>query len=127
MLGSCWIELGRWSEAEAAIVECSEIRERLFPAEGWANAQARSLLGTVRLGQGQLDQARSLLVESAERLLAATDVPAPRVGQPDRVAEAAERAAKLFDALDARDPGAGHAQSAATWRERARARSAASL
>lgn len=119
LVATCLLELGRSSEAEAPVLECQSIRERILPAGHWGLAHIHSLLGGVRLGQGRLDEARALLVESAEQLLAAKDLPAPRPGQPDRAADAAERAAKLLDALESREPGAGHSAQAAQWRERA--------
>ncbi len=122
VLGACQLELGRWNDAEGVIRECLEIRERLLPSSNWTRAYTRSLLGGALLGQQRIDEARTLLVESAEALAKASDAPAPRAGQADRVAESFERTARLFDELARQDPSGPHAAAAADWRARARER-----
>ncbi|MCY3003554.1 MAG: serine/threonine-protein kinase [Planctomycetota bacterium] len=122
VLGSCLLELQRWKEAEEVLRECLEIRERLLPAGNWARAYTRNLVGGALLGQLRVEEARELILESAAALAMANDVPASRPGQPDRVAESFERAARLLDELARLDPSGPHAAAAADWRTKAAAR-----
>ncbi|MCC7015414.1 MAG: serine/threonine protein kinase [Planctomycetes bacterium] len=124
-LASSLLELERWPEAEAVIAECAELRERLLPTDSWAQAHSRALLGTLRLRQERLDEALELLPPAAEVLLAAPELAALRPGQSDRAAEAAERAAAVFDALQRRSPSPEHASQAALWHGLAASRRAA--
>jgi tetratricopeptide (TPR) repeat protein len=122
VLAACLLELQRWREAEELLRECLEIRERLLPESNWTRAYTRNLLGGALLGQQRIDEARELILASAEVLANANDVPAPRPGQPDRVTESFERAARLCDELARLDPAGAHAAAAADWRARAAAR-----
>ncbi len=126
-LAAAALELKRWDEAESAARESLVLRERNPRESRWRIAYTRVLLGEAQLGQASaepaaLAPARATLIEAAEQLGAANDAPASRPGQADPRVEASERLARLFDALEALDSGAGHAERAQHWRARAQHR-----
>jgi serine/threonine protein kinase len=122
VLAVCRLELSDWPGAEAAARECAALREAQAGEPEWNRAYARVLAAAAVLGAGRESEGATLLASAGEQLAQAQDAPKPRPGQPDRVRAACERLSSCFEALHARDSAAGHAASAAQWRQRAEAR-----
>ena len=108
VLGLSLIQQGKWAEAEAILRECLAIREKVQPDE-WTTFNTRSLLGGSLLGQKKYAEAEPLIVSGYEGMKA-REAKIPPPGKP-RLAEAAERVVKLYEAWGKKDK-------AAEWRAR---------
>jgi hypothetical protein len=105
-LGNDLLKQARWAEAEPVLRECLAIRETARPNDLDAS-YARSLLGGALLGQGKYAEAEPLIIGGYEGLKARE----ARIRPPGplRLAEAAERVVRLYDAW-------GNPGQAAAWR-----------
>jgi hypothetical protein len=86
-----------WSEAEPVLRECLAIRATALP-DDWSRFNTMSQLGGALLGQGRCAEAEPLVVPGYEGLKArANRIPAQG---KHRLAEAAERVVRLYEAWD---------------------------
>jgi tetratricopeptide (TPR) repeat protein len=102
-LGSNLIRRSRWAEAEAILREGLAIRQEA-QADDWNTFDTRSLLGESLLGQKKLAEAEPLLLAGYEGLKA-REARIPPAGRP-RLAEAAERLIRLYEAWGKQDQAA---------------------
>ena len=110
------LDLADWVTAEQLLREVVTIREREQP-DAWTTWNAKSMLGAALLGQRKFAEAETVLVASAEQLVARAAAIPERVKQ--RVAEAVARVVALYEAWHAAEPGAGHAAKVGEWQRRA--------
>jgi serine/threonine protein kinase/tetratricopeptide (TPR) repeat protein len=99
----------RHAEAEKTLRECLSIRQKTQPEE-WTAFQAQSLIGATLLGQQKYAEAEPLLVAGYEGLEARKEQ-IPRFYVRYRLAEAAERIVRLYEA-------SGQTGKAAAWRSK---------
>jgi hypothetical protein len=100
------IQRGQWSATEPVLRECLAIREKSQPDE-WSTSNMRGALGGSLLGQKKFAEADPLIV-SRYGGTKAREVKIPRSGKR-RLAEAAERVVKVYEAWGKKDK-------AADWR-----------
>jgi tetratricopeptide (TPR) repeat protein len=105
-LGRALLRQEKYAEAEPLIRECLLMREKVF--NDWRLFETQSMLGGSLAGQGAFDEAEPLLLSGYEGMKSRENQ-RPELGKP-RLAEAAERLARFYDATD--DP-----DQAARWRE----------
>ena len=105
IMGASRLVAGQAKAAEAPLREALEIRQSALPADHWLLDNTRSLLGECLTEQGRLEQARPLVVDSAEALLAHKDAPL------QRRREAVERVIRFYESAD-QDSSAG------PWRDK---------
>ncbi|MEM9378529.1 MAG: serine/threonine-protein kinase [Planctomycetota bacterium] len=107
---------GSFAEAESEIARGIELLVEAETVEPWRFAAATSDLGLAIAGQGRHAEAEPLVLEGAEAGLDADAVPAEleRWGKPLGAALTA-RAARFYEGWDARAPGEGYDEEAATW------------
>jgi len=75
-------------------------------------------LGAAIAGQGRFDEAEPLLIESAWGMLEEDSVPAGELWLgKEPMSLAARRAVEYYEAWHTAEPGAGHDEQAAEWRE----------
>ena len=107
-LASSYITAGLFTRAEPILRECLAIRGRLLPDDWWT-FHTRSQLGGSLLGQKKFAEAEPFILQGYEGLKAReAKIPAP---SRKRLAEAAERVVKLYEAW-------GKPDKAAEWRRR---------
>ena len=95
---------GRFAEAEPLLYACLATRQKSLPAGHWSIAEAQSLLGAAKVGQGMFAQAEPVLLNAYKDI--ADNPQAPR-----RVAdEARARVVSLYDSW-------GKADEAEAWRQ----------
>jgi serine/threonine protein kinase/tetratricopeptide (TPR) repeat protein len=107
-LGSCLLKQEKWGEAEAVLRECIRIRESKV-TDDWTRFDTSSELGGCLLGQKKYAAAEPLIVSGYEGMRS-REVKIPWQSKP-RLAAAAERVVKLYEAW-------GKPDKAAAWREK---------
>jgi serine/threonine protein kinase/tetratricopeptide (TPR) repeat protein len=105
-LGWHLLRAGQPAEAEPVLRECLAIREKKEP-DAWATFLTKSLLGGALLGQKKYAEAEPLLRDGYEGMKQ-REAKVPPI-EKNRLAEAAERLAQLYDAT-------GRADEARAWR-----------
>jgi serine/threonine protein kinase len=106
-LGVNLLRQQRWADAEAVLRECLAVREAGRP-DAWATFNTRSVLGDALLGQGKHAEAEPLLLAGYEGMKRREGtIPA---GSKDRLASAADRLVRLYEAT-------GRPDDAAKWRK----------
>jgi len=105
------VDDGRYDEAEALLKEQLQYADADSVLTKWCVFHARSLLGEIRMMQGQLAEAEPLLEEGANGLRNT-----PLAGTRRR-RRAFEQLARCYDRLNIESPGAGYDTKAALWRE----------
>jgi tetratricopeptide (TPR) repeat protein len=112
-LGGDLLAMGDATNAELALRECVEVRERVQP-DAWNTFNARSMLGGALAAQGRFAEAEPLLLAGqaglAERV--ASIPPQAR----NRVTESVARLVNFYSAWHAAEPDAGHDARAQEWR-----------
>jgi tetratricopeptide (TPR) repeat protein len=107
-LGLNLLNQAKWSEAETSLRECLNVRQAKQP-DDWLRFNTMSMLGDALLGQGRHVEAEPPVVQSYEGLKA-REAKIPAAGKP-RLAEAAERVVRLFEAWNKPDQ-------AAAWKQK---------
>jgi tetratricopeptide (TPR) repeat protein len=105
-LSLCLIQQDKWSAAEPVLRECLAIRETVQPDE-WNTFNTRSTLGGSLLGQKKYAEAEPLILSGYEGMKA-REAKIPPQGK-QRLADAALRVVKLYEAWEKKDK-------AAEWR-----------
>jgi serine/threonine protein kinase len=116
-------------ERRGAIAEAESTLRRVIDADGetlregaryeWMRHAVRSLFGSIRLAQGSPEEARALTPAAADELIRLS----PKMGARTRIqviGAGIDRCIKLYEALEAANPGAGNASLADQWREKRR-------
>jgi uncharacterized protein HemY len=106
-LGENLLMQNKWTEAEAVLREGLAIREKKQP-DDWTTFHTMSLLGDALLGQKKYAEAQPLLVKGYEGMKS-REKAIPPEGKPD-LADAIERLARLYEALDKPDEAAKRRQ-----------------
>ncbi len=107
-LAGAYLEAQRWAEAEPLARDCLGLRAKKMPQEWW-NFHTMSQLGAALAGQKKYAEAEPLLLQGYEGLKARSPkIPAPA---KKKLAEAATRIVKLYEAL-------GKPEKAAEWRKK---------
>jgi hypothetical protein len=116
-------------EGESVLRECLAAREKSLPAQDVTLAVTRcAMAGAIaaRVATTEKSEEKGELAEAlreAEGYLEAgygvlSGVPTLTPSDRTRLNQAAERAARLYEAWDELEPGAGHAEAARAWRDR---------
>ncbi len=102
---------GDLTEVESLAQAVLDTKDQLKGEQQWLEGKALTLLAEVALRRGELPESQRLALEGYERLGARKLV-------VDERRAAADRLARVYEALEVAEPGAGHAAEAATWRAR---------
>jgi hypothetical protein len=86
----------KYADAEAAFRESLAIRQKTQPA-AWSTFATESVLGAALTGQKKYAEAEPLLLRGHDELLKTKNTP------PQRIAEAAERLVRLYDAWNKKE------------------------
>jgi tetratricopeptide (TPR) repeat protein len=109
-IGRCHLRDGQPVGAEPVLRECLATRERAAPAD-WTTANTRSMLGDALLGQKKYADAESLLRLGYDALKK-LEAKIPPTVRNERLREAADRLARLYEAI-------GYPEESAKWRAEA--------
>jgi len=114
-------------EAERLLREAWTTRNNSLPPNDWRLPNTESILGDAVAARAVTDQtldaetriaklreAESLLLEGYQGLVDNPNVPA--IYRAERIRQALQRIARLYEAWDAAEPGKGYAEKAAQWR-----------
>ncbi len=105
------VDAGRYDEAQTLLEEQIVNAPADSVLTKWFIFHAKSLLGEIRMAQGQLAEAEPLLKEGADGLRSTSMSP------PRRRRRAIEQLARCYDELNIASPGAGYDTKAALCRE----------
>jgi WD40 repeat protein len=103
-LGLSRLKQQKYAEAEPVLRECLAIREKAIPGH-WLRFNALSLLGDALLGQKKYAEAEPLLLRGYDGMKQ-REATIPPPWNVIRLAEAAERLVRLYEATDEKDKAA---------------------